>query len=60
MTSTEPDRTIRRSSTGPAPWERIVFPRGLTSVSVTAATRARSSAPTASNGGREPRNSATP
>jgi hypothetical protein len=44
----------------PAPWEKIVAPRGLTSVSVTAATRARSSALTASNGGREPRNSATP
>ena len=46
-------------SPGPHPAGRSV-PRGLTSVSVTAATRARSSAPTASNGGREPRKSATP
>jgi hypothetical protein len=57
-TSTEPVRTIHRYSTGPAPSEKIVFPRGTTSVSVTAATWARSSAPIASNGGREPRKSA--
>ena len=37
-------------STGPAPCEKIVVPRGLTSVSVTAATRASSSAPTAFEG----------
>ena len=55
MTSTEPLRTTQRYSTGPVPCEKIVFPRGLTSVSVTAATRARSSASTVSKGGRDPR-----
>src|SRR5580704_19219277 len=59
MTSTEPLRTIHRYSTGPVPCDKIVVPRGLTSACVTAAMRARSSAPTASNGGREPRKSAT-
>src|SRR5580704_15924176 len=58
MTSTEPLRTTQRYSTGPAPCEKIVFPRGMTSVSVTAATRARSSASTVSNGGWDPRKSA--
>ena len=55
MISTEPLRTAQRYSTGPAPCEKIVFPRGTTSVSVTAAMRARSSAPTASKGGNDPR-----
>src|SRR5580704_10587442 len=55
MTSTEPLRTTQRYSTGPAPCEKIVFPRGMTSVSVTAATRARSSASTVSKGGWDPR-----
>ncbi len=59
MTSTEPLRTIHRYSTGPAPCGKIVFPLGLTSVSVTAATRASSSAPSVSNGGRDPRKSVT-
>jgi hypothetical protein len=58
MISTEPLRTTQRYSTGPAPCEKIVFPRGKTSVSVTAATPARSSASTASKGGWDPRKSA--
>src|ERR1017187_8748399 len=60
MTSTDPLRTTQRYSTGPAPCEKIVFPRGMTSVSVTAATRARASAPPASKGGNEPRKPAMP
>src|SRR5215472_7582320 len=58
MISTEPARTTRRCPTGPAPCEKIVFPAGKLSVSVTAATRASSSAPTASNGGCAARNPA--
>src|SRR5215472_10551700 len=55
MTSTEPVRTTHRYSTGPVPCEKIVFPPGMTSLSVTAATRTSSSASTALNGGCEPR-----
>src|SRR5262249_53461731 len=51
MISTEPPRTIRRYPTGPVPCEKIVLPAGKLSISVTAATRVSSSAPTASNGG---------
>src|SRR6516165_998187 len=58
MISTEPARTTRRYPTGPVPCEKIVFPPGKFSVSVTAATRASSSASTASNGGCAARNPA--
>src|SRR5215831_10762191 len=58
MISTEPEWTTRRYPTGPVPCEKIVFPAGKLSVSVTAATRASSSAPTASNGGCAARNPA--
>ena len=61
MTSTAPLRTIQTDSTGPAPCEKIVFPRGmeLASRSRRRASRASSSGPTASNGGWEPRKPAT-
>src|SRR5215831_19738050 len=55
MISTEPVLTIRRYPAGAVPCEKIVFPAGKSSISVTAATRASSSAPTASKGGCEPR-----
>src|SRR5215471_20349119 len=55
MISTEPAWTTRRYLAGAVPCEKIVFPAGKTSISVTAATRARSFAPTASKGGCEPR-----
>src|SRR5215470_18734661 len=58
MISTEPARTTRRYPTGPVPCEKIVFPAEKLSVSVTAATRASSSASTASNGGCAARNPA--
>src|SRR5215467_2382331 len=55
MISTEPVRMIRRYPTGAVPCEKIAFPAGNSSSSATAATRASSPAPTASNGGCEPR-----
>src|SRR5215469_12716946 len=55
MISTEPVRMIRRYPTGAAPCEKIAFPAGNSSSSATAATRASSPAPNASNGGCEPR-----
>src|SRR5690349_15921052 len=58
MTSTEPLRTIQTYSTGPAPWEKITWPRGVVSVSVPAAIRASSSAPSTSKGGCAPRKAA--
>src|SRR5215831_17581604 len=58
MISTEPARTTRRYPTGPVPCEKIVLPAGKLSISVTAAKRASSSAPTASNGGCAARNPA--